>query len=472
MQNKIFEPAEIDLSINLRFQLQSKFLSKNNKYIEIMCSENLLFKKSQKSFKMTKLNSALRYQIKHESTSIILRLEKDDCLFKEYLFLDKSGPWEQKLKSQIPQLDYQTYYELEKLIGSGSFASVYIAKRKTDGNKLAVKAFLKKMLMQKDPDKWRESIDNEIKVMKSLDHPSLLKCYDHFENRAQCYISMDWARGGTLEQGLSKLEEPLPFLTVKVIFRQIVEAIKYMHSRGYMHRDLKPSNILLKRPMPLKQFSLIAQADPNIVVSDFGVSSEIKVEMDVGRYCGSPGFMAPEVMLCENNQTVTYNEKCDIFSLGCILYRLITNKPLFNGQNSMAMKQQNLECHFDWIQIQEELYQNKTLTNLLSKLLSIDPKQRPSCEEILNCKILHVELDNDGCPLFINYKKPKSSSIQQIKTPRLPTKSASNCKLPQLQLSPNHLHINNHNNNHTNKKSGNFLLPPINNRVKTEQSEY
>lgn len=104
-----------------------------------------------------------------------------------------------------------------------------------------------------------------------------------------------------------------------------------MHSRGYMHRDLKPSNILLKRPMPLKQFSLIAQADPNIVVSDFGVSSEIKVDMDVGRYCGSPGFMAPEVILCENNQTLTYNEKCDIFSLGCILYRLITNKPLFNG---------------------------------------------------------------------------------------------------------------------------------------------
>ncbi|CAD8072249.1 unnamed protein product [Paramecium primaurelia] len=467
MQNKIFEPAEIDLIINLRFQLQSKFLSKNNNYVEIMCYQNLLFKKSQKSLKMTKLNSTLRYQIKHESNSIILRLEKDDCLFKEYLFLDKSGPWELKLKSSIPQLDYQTYYELEKLIGSGSFASVYIAKRKTDGIKLAIKAFLKKMLMQKDPDKWRESIDNEIKVMKSLDHSSLLKCHDHFENRAQCYIAMDWARGGTLEQGLSKLEEPLPFLTVKVIFRQIVEAIKYMHEHGYMHRDLKPSNILLKRPMPLKQFSLIAQTDPNIVVSDFGVSSEIKIDMDVGKYCGSPGFMAPEVILCENNQTLTYNEKCDIFSLGCILYRLITNKSLFNGQNSLAMKQQNLECHLDWIQIQEELYQNKALTNLLNKLLSIDPKQRPSCEEILNSKILHVQLDNVGCPLFINYKKPKSTSIQQIKTPRPSIKSVSNCKLPQL--SPNHVKINNHNNNNNNKKQGNFLLPPINTRIKTEQ---
>ncbi|CAD8121920.1 unnamed protein product [Paramecium sonneborni] len=469
MQNKIFESAHIDIKLIPRFLLQSKFLSKKNNSIEIMCHENLLFKKSEKSVKMTALNSTLRYQIKHESTSVILRLEKDDCQFKEYLFLDKSEPWEKKLKSSIPQLDYQTYYELEKLIGSGSFASVYIAKRKTDGIKFAIKAFLKKMLMQKDPEKWRESIDNEIKVMKCLDHRSLLKCYDHFENRAQCYIVMDWARGGTLEEGLKKLEEPLPFLTVKVIFRQIVEAVKHMHERGFMHRDLKPSNILLKRPMALKQFSLIAQADPNIVVSDFGVSSEIKKDMDVGKYCGSPGFMAPEVIKCENNKDLTYNEKCDIFSLGCILYRLITNKPLFNGQNSQILKQQNRECNLDWVKLQEELYDNKTLTNLLKKLLSQDSRERPSCEEILNNKILHVQLDNDGCPLFINYKKPKSTSIQQVKTARPSIKSSSNCKLPQL--SPNQFN-NNHNNNHTNKRSSNILLPPIKSRLQTEQSQY
>lgn len=58
------------------------------------------------------------------------------------------------------------------------------------------------------------------------------------------------------------------------------------------------------------------------MVSDFGVSSEIKIDMDVGKYCGSPGFMAPEVLLCENDKALTYNEKCDIFSLGCIFYRL------------------------------------------------------------------------------------------------------------------------------------------------------
>lgn len=70
-------------------------------------------------------------------------------------------------------------------------------------------------------------------------------------------MMIELARGGTLETALKRLEEPLPFLTVKVIFRQIVEAIKHMHEKGFMHRDLKPSNILLKKPMALKQFSLI-----------------------------------------------------------------------------------------------------------------------------------------------------------------------------------------------------------------------
>ncbi|CAD8211311.1 unnamed protein product [Paramecium pentaurelia] len=468
MSNKIF--LQIPTTSLNYFQLHSKFLNKNNNQIELLCYENQLYKKSQKSLKYTILNSTLRFQIKHEQASIILRLEKDECNFKEYIFLDKAEPWEKKLKSKIPQLDYQTYYELEKLVGNGSFASVYIAKKKSDGSKVAIKAFLKKMLIKKNPNSWRLTIENEIKVMKSLDHPSILKFYDHFENRAQSYIVMSLARGGTLEQGLKKLEEPLPFLSVKVIFRQIVDAIKYLHDRGFMHRDLKPCNILLKKPMSLKQFSLIAQQDPNIVVSDFGVSSEIKNDMDIGKYCGSIGFMAPEIFLCEEDNKMTYNEKCDIFSLGCILYRLITNKPLFNAQNQIALKQLNKECHFDWIKINEELYNSKQLTHLLMKMLSIDPNKRPNCSDILKTKILEVEYDNEGCPLFINYKKPKSQSIQSVKTSRPSIKSISNNRLPFV--SPNLYYNIQNSNKPQNIRSGNLLLPPINKRLQTEQCQY
>ncbi|CAD8126526.1 unnamed protein product [Paramecium sonneborni] len=469
MSNKIFQ--QISTSSLHYFQLQSKFLNKNKNQIELLCYDNQLYRKSQKSLKFVILNSALRFQIKHEQASIILRLEKDECNFKEYLFLDKAEPWEKKLKSKIPQLDYQTYYELEKLVGNGSYASVYIAKKKLDGSKVAIKAFLKKMLIQINPNSWRLSIENEIKVMKSLEHPSILKIHDHFENRAQSYIVMDLARGGTLEQGLKKLEEPLPFLTVKVIFRQIVEAIKYIHQQGFMHRDLKPSNILLKKPMNLKQFSLKAQQDPNIVISDFGVSSEIKDEMDVAKYCGSFGFMAPEIFDCEENKNVSYDEKCDIFSLGCILYRLITNKPLFDSQNQIVLKQQNKECNLDWIKIRVELFDNKQLTNLLMKMLSKEPKKRPSCSDILTTKILYVEYDNEGCPLFIDYKQPKSQSIQQVKTSRPSIKSISNNRLPQI--SPNlYYNLQNNNNNTQNKRSGYFVLPPIKNRLQTEQCKY
>jgi len=88
-----------------------------------------------------------------------------------------------------------------------------------------------------------------------------------------------------------------------------------------MHRDLKPGNILFKNPMSLKSYGL-AIYEPNILISDFGISSQIKKKLDVYQFCGSYGYMAPEIFECEEDPTKTYDEKSDIFSLGCILYRL------------------------------------------------------------------------------------------------------------------------------------------------------
>ena len=93
-----------------------------------------------------------------------------------------------------------------------------------------------------------------------MDHPNILKLIDVFENKAQVYIVTDLARGGTLEDALKKLEGPLPFLSAKVLFRQIVEGVRYIHEKGniyleivgFMHRDLKPSNIIFLKPLHLK----------------------------------------------------------------------------------------------------------------------------------------------------------------------------------------------------------------------------
>lgn len=117
--------------------------------------------------------------------------------------------------------------------------------------------------------------------MRALNHPNLLKLYDIFENKAQVYLIIDLARGGSLESSLRKLEGPMPFLAAKVLFLQIVEGVKAMHDQGtltvitgYMHRDLKPSNILFRQPMALKSYGL-AVYQPNVLISDFGIASKI-----------------------------------------------------------------------------------------------------------------------------------------------------------------------------------------------------
>lgn len=175
-----------------------------------------------------------------------------------------------------------------------------------------------------------------------------------------------------------------------------------------MHRDLKPSNILFKSFIPLKKYGL-DHIDANVMISDFGISSEIKERLNVYQYCGSPGFMAPEVFQSENDSTKSYDQKCDIFSLGCILYQLLTGKMLFQGNTPDQQKKLNMDCHLNLIEIEKEFNGSHSLTVLLSRMLAKDPKLRPSCKEILDSKILYVEYTEDGVPVFKDFQRPKSS---------------------------------------------------------------
>ncbi|CAD8077040.1 unnamed protein product [Paramecium primaurelia] len=404
--------------------LSSRFITKKGRKITLILSDSKLYRISDKGVKMAFLSSHLRFQIKSNKQQNYIILETD-FLPKpiEYQFIEQPGMWEIFLKQKLPLMDYQKYYEIEKLIGSGSFASVYIGKSKADGTKVAIKAFLKKMLMLQDPTQWREQIDNEVKVMKYMNHQNVLKLYDVFENKAQIYLITELCRGGNLDQAIKKLEEPLPFLTVKVIFRQIVEGIKYMHDIGLMHRDIKPANILFRKPISLKQFGLQAQDGP--LISDFGVSSTIQKQLNVYQFCGSYGYMAPEIFVCEEDKSKSYNEKCDVFSLGCLLYELTTTKPLFSGNN---LKQSNKECNINMNKLLEDCFGNRQLINLLMKMLNPNPDQRISCSEVLNHPVMQVEYDDQGCPLFKDYKKPVALSIQKQ---RLSLKSKSNAILPQ-----------------------------------------
>lgn len=99
--------------------------------------------------------------------------------------------------------------------------------------------------------------------MRQLNHPNLINLHEVYENKAQIYLILDLAKGGTLEYSLKVLNAPVPFLSAKVIFKQIVEAVNYMHENNIMHRDLKPDNILFRDFVPLKRYGLV-NTGPNV----------------------------------------------------------------------------------------------------------------------------------------------------------------------------------------------------------------
>lgn len=154
---------------------------------------------------------------------------------------------------------------------------------------------------------------NEISIMRKLNNPHLLKVYQVYETDHSIYMVMDLINGGEL---LNRVKETKDFSQkdlAKIMFF-LLQALKDLHSKGIMHRDIKPENILVKN---LQDFH-------HIVIVDFGLSTFIENAASeiFFKRCGTPGFVAPEILNYNENQKKFYNEKCDVFSAGIIFYIL------------------------------------------------------------------------------------------------------------------------------------------------------
>lgn len=140
-----------------------------------------------------------------------------------------------------------------------------------------------------------------------------MKLYEIYESEHSVYLIMDLINGGEL---LTRLRDCLTFSQSDVarLMFNLLEALKHMHSKGIMHRDLKPENILLRNKDEIH----------DIIIADFGLSSFVKQNVNevLFKRCGTPGYVAPEILVYKENQSEFYNEKCDIFSAGIIFFIL------------------------------------------------------------------------------------------------------------------------------------------------------
>ena len=253
-------------------------------------------------------------------------------------------------------------YEFIKELGKGSYGQVFRCQNKINGNVYACKKMSKKKIKNKDQFK------TEINLLRATDHPNIIKLYEIYEDNKYIYLIMEECSGGEFFDSLAKRAKEKKMYTEKEcakIFKQILEAVNYLHAHGVCHRDLKPENIL---------FSNVAD-DSCLKLIDFGLSKVIEGDKNLKGAVGTTFYMAPEVI------TGNYNEKCDIWALGVILYIMLCGKPPFYSQNEEELKKNicSMKYTFDYPEFKKVSHD---AIDLIKKIL-VPPEKRLSAAEIL-----------------------------------------------------------------------------------------
>jgi len=278
-------------------------------------------------------------------------------------------PQQEQPQSAPPQEDdepinrepIENYYELGREVGRGGFSIVVEGASKKDGSKYAIKC-IKKSMVEGDDIKL---LKREIKIMKILDHPHILKLYEVFEDDSEFYLVMELVEGKELFDKIVERGQYSEKDTAHIV-RQIVSAVAYLHANGIAHRDLKPENLLS------------AGSDENeiIKIADFGFSKNFGEEK-LMTSCGSPGYVAPEVLTCES-----YDNSVDMWSIGVILYILLCGYPPFYADNAPALFKKIMDVQYDfddpsWDDVSEDA------KGLIRALLVKEPKNRLTANQVL-----------------------------------------------------------------------------------------
>uniref|UniRef100_A0A0G4HAB5 Calcium-dependent protein kinase 1 n=1 Tax=Chromera velia CCMP2878 TaxID=1169474 RepID=A0A0G4HAB5_9ALVE len=255
-------------------------------------------------------------------------------------------------------------YKLLSKIGDGAFGFVRKAVQKDTGIVRAIKTIDKRTVEKGDE---KEKLFAEVQVLRKLDHPNIMKLFEFYEDSKYYHLVMELYTGGELFDKIIKenrLDEP----TAAMYLKQVLSGITYCHKHNIVHRDLKPENLLLE------------SADPGAMIKiiDFGTSRVFSTEggRKMHQKLGTPYYVAPEVL------RKRYDEKCDVWSCGVILYILLCGSPPFGGQSDNEILQKVLVGKYrmdgpEWKNV------DRRAKDLIKQMLTYDPEKRISAEAAL-----------------------------------------------------------------------------------------
>jgi len=260
---------------------------------------------------------------------------------------DKEKP--NKKKGKLAQ-----FYSIQEKLGRGNFAVVRKVQRRSDGKYFAAKIINKRTMKAKDLD----LLGKEVKILKMLKHPNINQMIETFDTKNHLYIVLELLEGENLFENIVK-RRVYTETDAAYVVKQVARACDYMHARGIIHRDLKPENLVY-----------LDKNYDQICVTDFGLSKYMDHETATKTACGTPAFVAPEVLRQE-----LYGTQVDMWSLGTILYIMLCGYPPFVEKNLprlyKAIKKGNVKFNKPyWDNISEDA------KNCVQGLLEVDLNKR------------------------------------------------------------------------------------------------
>ncbi|KAM3939157.1 serine/threonine-protein kinase Nek1 [Leptodactylus fuscus] len=292
-------------------------------------------------------------------------------------------------------------------IGEGSFGRAILVKSKEDGKQYVIK----EISISKMSNKEREESRREVAVLANMKHPNIVQYRESFEESGCLYIVMDYCEGGDLFKRINAQKGVL-FSEDQILdwFVQLCLALKHVHDRKILHRDIKSQNIFLTK-------------SGTIQLGDFGIARVLNSTIELARTCiGTPYYLSPEI--CENRP---YNNKSDIWALGCVLYEMCTLKHAFEAGNMKNLVLKIIRGSYPPVSV----HYSYDLRNLLSMLFKRNPRDRPSVNSILEKSFIFKRIEKFLSPQLI----AEEFGIEAVLNPPKPAGLAVAAKRP-AQVTP------------------------------------
>lgn len=274
--------------------------------------------------------------------------------------------------SEIKAKELLDNYHIGKKIGSGACGTVYLLHHTISCKPFAMKHVMKDPISERTRPKFLNDpmrVMNEVNIMKNLNHPCVIKMHDIVDKPDSVYMVLEYMEGGDLLTRIIN-NQHLPEKTAKLFFLQMCHAVKYLHEQGITHRDLKPDNILLQDD---QEYTLLK-------VSDFGLSKFVRKNSVMRTLCGTPLYVAPEVL--KTSGKGAYTRKVDIWGLGVVLFTMLSGTLPFSDEYGTPAVEQIKRGKFAmrhpaWRKV------SSMAKKLIFDILNVNPTERPSIDTLL-----------------------------------------------------------------------------------------